>query len=126
MVPLLISAAFSTQTAPKPAVSELVFSVELQDPIVHHLKFSSSVVVGQAFSFESRIGDTTCTISGTVSSPVNGVYSFPVEVDESHGPKTSLKGTQDLALSLNKSYSGGPVASFVYIRTFKLTETLAK
>jgi hypothetical protein len=102
---------------------ELVFSVELQDPIVHHLQFSTSIVPGRAFSLESHSGDAQCTISGTVAAPVNGVFSFPIRIDESCGPKTSMKGTQTLALILNKPFSGGPVASFIYMRTFKLTES---
>jgi len=101
---------------------ELLFSVELQDPIVHHIQFTSSVVVGQPFSFEIHRGDVDCRVSGTVPAPANGVFSFPVKIDESHGDKMSMKGDQDLALSLNKPFSGGPVASFVYMRTFKLTE----
>jgi hypothetical protein len=125
MISVLIAAGLAIQTlAPSP--HELEFSVELQDPIVHHLRFSSSVVVGQPFSFEARSGEAVCMISGTVPTPVNGVYSFPVKIDEAHGKSAGMAGTQTLALTLNKPISGGPVASFVYMRTFKLIDPNAK
>ena len=114
---LLVASAIQAAT---PSAGDLLFSVELQDPIVHHLQFSSSIVPGQPFIFKIQSGEVECTISGTIPAPVKGVFSFPVEIDESRGGKMSIKGTQNLELSLNKPLSGGPVASFVYLRTFKL------
>jgi hypothetical protein len=118
-----ISAALIRQGFAKTSAQELVFSVELQDPIVHHLRFSSSVTIGERFRFEANSGEAKCTISGTVAAPVNGVFSFPIAIEESRGADMTMKGDQSVALSLNKPYSAGPSASFVYMRTFTLAES---
>ncbi len=95
--------------------------MELQDPIVHHVHLSSSITVGEEFTFQVHSGAAICTISGTVPQPVNGVYNFPIKIDESHGKGMSMNDTQNLSLSLGKPLSAGPIASFVYLRTFTLT-----
>lgn len=123
MIALILPAILAAQIGGAPG-HELLFSVELQDPIVHHLHLTSSVLPGQPFRFETHRGTVECTISGTVPSPEGGVYRFPIEIDETRGQAMSMKGSQNLVLGLNKPYSGGPLSSFIYMRTFKLTEEL--
>ncbi|BDI34008.1 hypothetical protein CCAX7_60590 [Capsulimonas corticalis] len=98
-----------------------MLSVTLDSVLNHHFQVVIPVTVGKPFKTVSDNGDVTNTISGTISASVNGKYPAPLYVNEKASRGGNVGGVSNYLLELDKAQSGGPVASFVYLRTVKLT-----
>ena len=125
LITALCAAMLSIAPTPSSADADknaLMLSVTLDSIFNHHFQVMIPVTVGKPFKIVSDNGDVTNTISGTIGAPVEGKYPAPLYINEKWSKGGDVGGTRSYSLELDKEQSGGPVASFIYLRTVKLTK----
>ncbi len=124
---VVLSLMMTVFTSPMPnradaAKNTLILSVTLDDIFNHHFQVMMPIAINQSFKVVAANGSVTNTISGTVGPAVQGKYPLPLYVSEEANNGGSMSGTTGYNLELGKEVSGGPVSSFVFLRTVKLTQ----
>jgi len=95
--------------------------VRLQDPFNRDLEIRKRVELGKPFRVKKTNGRVRNTISGTLLPGSNGKYKMSLTIAEWESKKSNMRDGWDLELELNKAWGGGPIASFVYMRTVTLS-----
>ncbi len=99
-----------------------MLTVTLASPYNHQFEVNLPIILNKPFKIEATNGSVTNIISGTVGSPLQGKYPLPFYLSEaSAAGDTSIKGTSQYELELDKPVSIGVVSSFVFNRTVKLS-----
>ncbi|MBX7220982.1 MAG: hypothetical protein K1Y36_13610 [Blastocatellia bacterium] len=97
-------------------------SVQLHDPLNHDFEIRLTVKVGKRFQAISDNGAVRNKISGVLHSPEGNTYPLTLEITEFASQQNNNSEKVNLQLELDKPWSGGPVASLVYLRTIRLTK----
>ena len=103
-------------------IDSYTLTVELNTPFNKNFIMKTFVVPGKPFELTELNGGTRNTISGVLQSPVDGKYRIDLTVSEWVSEKSNIKDTTELNLELDRAWSGGPVSSFMYLRTVTLSK----
>ena len=121
----LPAGADSVPNRAEAAPAPLMLTVTLDTIYNPHFQVRLPVTVNKPFRIQTTNGAVTNTISGTVSGPVRGKYALPLFVSEWASAASNISGTEQFHLELDKPQSGGPTASFVYMRTVSLSKAVS-
>ena len=97
-------------------------TVELNTPFNKKFTMATVVTPNEPFELTKLNGDIKNTISGILRPPLDGKFPIDLTVSEWKSEKSNIKGTTELNLELDKPWSGGPVPSFMYLRTVTLSK----
>jgi hypothetical protein len=124
IVCLALAAGAITGCAVLPTPQETyMLTVRLQDPCNRDTTITTPVRVSEPFTVTNRNDKVQNVVSGVLKPPVGGRFPMELTVSEWESEKSNMRDTAQLTLELGKPWSGGPVSSFVYLRTVTLTET---
>lgn len=107
---------------PPAAHNEYLLTVKLQDPYNRDVTITTSVMVNQPFAQTNHNEKVQNTVSGVLKPPVSGRFPLELTVSEWKSENSNIRDTTQLTLALGKPWSGGPVSSFVYLRTVTLSK----
>ena len=113
-----------TGCASTPASSDVYkLTVELKTPYNTDFTMTTVITANEPFELTKPNGNIRNTISGVLRPSVDGKFPLDLTVSEWASEKSNIKDTTELKLELDKPWSGGPVSSFVYLRTVTLSES---
>src|SRR5262249_21173419 len=118
-----------TATTPAEPCSKdknLVLIVLLQDVFNPHREIRIPVRPTQGFRVSDTSGTVRNTISGQLQHCKDGKYPLQLTISEWASEKSKITGSSDYQLKLNRPQSGGPIFSFVYLRTITLARESKK
>jgi hypothetical protein len=101
---------------------QYTLTVKLNTPYNQEFTIVTPVVLDRPFEVTRLNGEIKNTISGVLNQPIDSKYPINLTVLEWKSEKSNIKGTTELNLELDKPWSGGPVSSFVYLRTVTLSK----
>jgi hypothetical protein len=97
-------------------------SVRLQDPYNSDLETRIPIKVDKPFQITTDNGEIKNTISGRLHAPSGTKYPLTLTVSEWISEKSNMSDSWELQLEIDKPWSGGVLASFVYGRTVVLSK----
>ena len=97
-------------------------SVRLQDPFNSDLETRIQIKVDKPFQITTDNGEVKNTISGRLHAPSGAKYPLTLTIDERGSETSRLGESMKLQLELDRPFSGGPISSFIYLRTVVLSK----
>ncbi len=97
-------------------------TVKLNTPYNQDFVIETPVTVGRPFELTKLNSEIKNTISGVLGPPVDDKFPLDLIVSEWESKTSNIKDTIKLDFELDKAWSGGPVSSFVYLRTITLSK----
>ena len=97
-------------------------SLRLQDPYNSDLETRIPIRVDKPFRITTDNGEIKNTISGQLHAPSGTKYPLTLTISEWESEKSNMKDSWELQLEIDKPWSAGVVASFVYERTVILSK----
>ena len=108
-------------TQPKPPMHYML-TVKLQDIYNRSVVMRAPVLIGRPFELTGQNGDVRNTLTGVLKPPVSGKFPLELTVSEWISEQSNERDTTRLELELDKPWSGGPAASFIYLRTVTVSK----
>src|ERR1700745_767393 len=98
----------------------VVLIVLLQDVFNPHREIRIPVRPNKGFRVSDTSGTVQNTISGQLQHCTDGKYPQRLTISEWASEKSNITGSSNYLLELGKPQGGGPIFSFVYLRTITL------
>ena len=119
ILPLLIPTSLSARD--KTDGKHFMLNVRLQDVFNRDFEIRKRIELGKLFCAKKTNGRVRNTISGVLLAGTDGKFKLGLTVSEWASEKSNITDRWELELELNKAWSGGPIASFAYMRTVNLS-----
>jgi len=100
----------------QPVAESFDLEITLMTIYNHDFTMQTTVRTDQPFVITATNGSITNTASGTLRAPTNGLYPLELTVSEWSSDKSNISDPTELNLELGKTWGGGPVSSFVFMR----------
>lgn len=113
----------STSVSGQTTKELFTLKVQIQDPYNQDLVVQVQIKQDEPFRVSATNGTVETTITGTLRPTDSSKYKLSLKITQFVSDRANQSDSWDLALELNKPWSGGPVSGIVYRRTITISKT---